>query len=45
MSPDLNLIENLKGQLKSTIGEMNPTNIQIEQISKKEWEKIPTGTS
>ena len=40
MNPELNPIENLLGQLKSTIEERNPANIQgLEQIAKKESEK------
>ena len=42
MSPDLNPTENLWYELKSAIGENKPAYVQeLEQFSKKEWEKVP----
>ena len=41
MSPDLNPIEHIWGELKSAIGERNPVNVQeLEHIAKEVWEKI-----
>ena len=43
MSPHLNPIENLWGDLKSSIGERNPANVpKLEHIAKEVWEKIPS---
>ena len=42
MSPVLNPIENLWGELKSAFGGRNPANVQeFEHIAKEVWEKIP----
>ena len=42
MSPDLNPIEHLWRDLKTTVGRRHPSNLRhLEQLAKEEWSKIP----
>lgn len=43
MSPDLNPIKHLWGELKSDIGERNPANVQdLGHTAKEVWEELPS---
>ena len=42
MSPDLNPIEHLWRDLKTSVGRRHPPNLRhLEQLAKEEWSKIP----
>ena len=42
MSPDLNPIEHLWGDLKTTVGRRHPSNLgEVEQFAQEEWDKLP----
>ena len=42
MSPDLNLIEHLWGDLKTAVGRRQPSNLgELEQFAQEEWAKLP----
>jgi len=42
MSPDLNPIEHLWGDLKTAVGRRHPSNLgELEQFAQEEWDKLP----
>ena len=42
MSPDLNPIEHLWGDLKTAVGRRHPSNLgELEQFAQEEWAKVP----
>ena len=42
MSPDLNPIEHLGGDLKTAVGRRHPSNVgELEQFAQEEWSKLP----
>ena len=44
MSPDINPIEHLWGDLKTAVGRRHPSNLgELEQFAQEEWAKLPSG--
>ena len=42
MRPDLNPIEHMWGDLKTTVGRRHPSNLgELEQFAQEEWDKLP----